>query len=170
MKFLHDANIAIGHQLRQISSGLTQVFHDVQTSAGVVDHVVIGQTGLYAINVVAKRARNGDAVRLEGNALQFSNSTQALPIVDIAARATRLEKDFHKVLGHKIRVRSVIAAPGWQIGDQSNERHLLVNEQNIAMLTGWRDNTDHMMNEDLKVLKSALTAHCLRSAGAESAS
>ncbi|MBU2676681.1 MAG: hypothetical protein KJP16_06305 [Gammaproteobacteria bacterium] len=170
VKFLHDANIAIGHQLRQISNGMTQVFHDIETSAGVVDHVVIAQTGLYAINVVAKRARNGDSVRLDGNALQFSNSESVLPVVDIAARATRLEKDFNRLLGHKVRVRSVIAAPGWEIADQSNERHLLVNERNIAMLTGWTDNADHMMNEDIDVLRTALTARCLRSAGTEPAS
>ena len=41
VKFLRDANVAIGHQLQQITSGITQVFHDVPTSAGVIDHVVI---------------------------------------------------------------------------------------------------------------------------------
>jgi hypothetical protein len=165
IRFLQDANIAIGHQLQQISGGMTQVFHDVRTSAGIIDHVVIGQTGLYAVNVVAKRARNGHSVRLHGNALQFSNSENGLSIVDFAARAARLEKEFHELLGHNVRVRSVIAAPGWEIGEQANELHLLVNERNIGMLRGWKDNTDHLMNEDVDALKIAMTAKCLRSAG-----
>jgi len=166
MKFLRDANIAIGHQLRQISSGMTQVFHDVQTSAGVVDHLVVGQTGLYAVNVVAKRSRRGDSVRLNDNALQFSNSKIENSIVDIAARTKRLEKEFHKLLGHAVRVRSVIAVPGWEVVEQAHELHLLVNERNIAMLKGWKDNTDHLMNEDVDALKKEMTAKCLRSAGA----
>ncbi|MBT8110201.1 MAG: NERD domain-containing protein [Gammaproteobacteria bacterium] len=165
MKFLRDANIAIGHQLHQISSGMTQVFHDVETTAGVVDHVVIGQTGVYAVNVVAKRSRSGDSVRLNGNALQFSNSKAGHSIVEIAASAKRLEKEFHKLLGHDVRVRSVIALPGWEVIEQAHEHHLLVNERNIAMLKGWRDNTDHLMNEDVEVLKREMTARCLRSAG-----
>lgn len=166
VRFLQDANIAIGHQLQQITGGLTQVFHDIKTSAGIIDHVVIGQTGLYAVNVVAKRARKGHSVRLHGNVLQFSNSKTELSIVDLAARAARLEKEFHKLLGHGVRVRSVIAAPGWDIGEQTNEHHLLVNERNIGMLRGWRDDSDHLLNEEVDVLKNELTSKCLRSKGA----
>lgn len=165
VRFLQDANIAIGHRLQQISGGLTQVFHDVKTSAGIVDHVVIGQTGLYAVNVVAKRARNGHSVRLHGNALLFASSKNELSIVDFAARAARLEKEFRKLLGHGVRVRSVIAAPGWEIGEQTNEHHLLVNERNIGMLRGWKDNSDHLLNEEVDVLKNEMTSKCLRSTG-----
>jgi len=164
VKFLQDANIAIGHQLQQISRGITQVFHDLETSAGVIDHVVIAQTGLYAINVVARRAPGDASVRLHGNALQFSNANGDESIVDIAARARRLEKEFSDLLGHQVKVRSVIAAPGWEIVEQTNEDHLLVNERNIAMLRGWKDNTDHLMNEDVDALKKEMTARCRRSA------
>lgn len=163
IKFLRDANIAIGHQLRQISNGVTQVFHDADTSAGIVDHVLLGQNGLYAINVIAKRARGGGSVRLTGNTLQFSTSDDE-SIVDIAAKARRLEKEFSELLGHKVRVRSVIAAPGWEIAEQTNEDHLLVNERNIGMLRGWKDNSDHMMNEDVDILKKEMMARCRRSA------
>lgn len=166
VRFQRDANIAIGHQLHQISSGITRVFHDVETSAGVIDHVVVGQNGIYAINVVAKRGGNGNTVRLQDNTLHFPNAKLMFSIVDIAARKTRLEKDFRKLLGHKIRVRSVIAVPGWDIGEQSSEQHLLVNERNVAMLRGWRDNSDHLMNEDVDTLHKDLTSKCLRSAPA----
>jgi len=164
IRFQRDASIAIGHQLQQISSGVTRVFHDVETSAGVVDHVVVGQNGIYAINVVARRGGRGKAVRLRDNALQFPKATSQYSIVNIAARSARLEKDFRALLGHKIRVRSVIAVPGWEIGEQSSEQHLLVNERNVAMLRGWRDSTDHLMNEDVETLQKDLTAKCLRSA------
>lgn len=166
VKFLQDANIAIGHQLRQISYGVTQVFHDAETSAGIVDHVLIGQSGLYAINVIAKRAPSGGSVRLIGNALQFSNTDDDTSIVDVASKARRLEKEFTELLGHKVRVRSVIAAPGWEIVEQTNEDHLLVNERNIGMLRGWKDNTDHMMNEDVDVIKKEMTVRCRRTAAA----
>lgn len=162
VKFLRDANVAIGHQLHQISSGATQIFHDVETRAGIVDHVLIGQAGLYAVNVVARRVRGAAGVKLRGNALQFSGGRREEPIIDIAARARRLEKEFSDLLGHRVRVRSVIAAPGWEIVEQNNEDHLLVNERNIAMLRGWKDQSDHLMNEDVDTLKKELTARCRR--------
>jgi len=163
IRFQRDANIAIGHQLNQISSGVTRVFHDVETAAGVLDHVVVGQNGIYAVNVVAKRGGKGNVVRLSDNALQFPNAKLQYSIVDMAARTRRLEKDFGKLLGHKVRVRSVIAVPGWDIGEQSSEQHLLVNERNVAMLRGWRDSSDHLMNEDVEALQKDLTTKCLRS-------
>jgi len=162
VKFVRDANVAVGHQLQQISTGANRVFHDVRTSAGVVDHVLVGQTGVYAINVVARRGgRNGSAV-LNNNKLSFSGSDDALPIVDVTASATRLEKELSHLLGHKIRVRSVIAVPGWDIGQQACEKNLLVNERTIPMLRGWRDQSDYLMNEDVDALQKELTARCRR--------
>lgn len=160
VKFVHDANVAVGHQLQRISTGANRVFHDIETSAGVVDHVLVGQTGIYAVNVVARRAnKNGTAV-LSGHELSFSNSDSAKSIVDITASTARLEKEVCQLLGHKIRVRSVIAVPGWDIGEQASERHLLVNERTLAMLRGWKDQSDYLMNEDVDLLQKNLTARC----------
>jgi len=162
MQFVRDANVAIGHQLQKMSSQGTRVFHDVGTAAGIVDHVVIGQKGLYAINVVARRSGKRAHARLQNNSIEYSNGKADHSIVDLAAKASRLQKEFCKLLGHDVRVRSVIAVPGWEIGEQSSDEHLLVNERTIAMLSGWKDNSDYMMNEDVDTLQSELTFRCAR--------
>ena len=160
VRLLHDANVAIGHQLRQIAPGTGRVYHEVPTTAGIVDHVLIGQKGAYAVNVVAKRPVRKGTVVLAENELFFSNAEDPLSIVDVAARTKRLEKEFRQLLGHKVRVRSVIAVPGWDVESQTNEKHLVVNERTLAMLTGWRDQSDHLMNEDVDALLADLTARC----------
>jgi hypothetical protein len=162
VRFVRDANVAVGHQLQRIATGANRVFHDVKTSAGIVDHVLVGQTGIYAVNVVAKRGgQKGNAV-LKNNFLSFSSHAEALPVVEITASTVRLEKEIRRLLGHKIRVRSVIAAPGWNVGEQASENHLLVNERTIAMLRGWRDQSDYLMNEDVDALQRELTVRCSR--------
>ncbi len=162
VSFVRDANVAVGHQLQQISTGANRVFHDVVTSAGVVDHVLVGQTGVYAINVVARRGGKNGTALLDNNTIRFSNSDEAVPVVGITAGAIRLEKEITRMLGHKVRVRSVIAVPGWDIGDQRSDKHLLVNERTIPMLRGWRDQSDYLMNEDVEALQKELTARCRR--------
>lgn len=162
LKFVRDANVAIGHQLQQMSAQGTRIFHDVGTSSGVVDHVIIGQNGIYAVNVVARKPGKRAHARLRGNSIEYSNSESQHSIVDIAAKTARLQKEFRKLLGHKVRVRSVIAVPGWDIGEQPNDEHLMVNERTIAMLSGWNDNTDHLMNEDVDALYQELTSRCAR--------
>jgi hypothetical protein len=162
VKFLRDANVAIGHQLQKMSSQGTRVFHDVGTTAGIIDHVVVGQRGVYAVNVVARRSAKRAHTRLQGNSLEYSNGKAEQSIVDISAKVARLQKEFRQLLGHQVRVRSVIAVPGWDIGEQSSDDHLLVNERTIAMISGWKDNSDYMMNEDVDALQNELTSRCAR--------
>lgn len=162
VKFLRDANVAIGHQLQQVSAEGTRVFHDIATTAGIVDHVIIGQQGLYAINVVARRSGKRAHARLQENHIEYSNGKSGHSIVDINAKTVRLQKEFRDLLGHKVRLRSVIAVPGWDIGEQSGDDHLLVNERTIAMLSGWKDSSDHMMNEDVATLQAELMSRCAR--------
>ncbi len=165
LKFARDANIAIGHQLQQLSAGGTRVFHDVRTAVGVVDHVIVGRRGLHAVNVVARRTRkrrsqNRCNARIRENTIEWEDGGESESIVPLAAKTARLQKEFRDLLGHKIRVRSVIAVPGWDIGEQLDKQHLLVNERTIAMLSGWNDQSDHLMNEDVDFLQKELTTRC----------
>ncbi len=160
VRFARDANVAIGHQLQRIASAHGHAYHDVPTSAGVVDHVMVGHGGIYAINVVAKRHLKKASVRIEGNDLHFSNSDKTLSIVAAIAATRRLEKEFRKITGKNLRVRSVIAVPGWNINDQTGNDHLLVNERNLPMISGWKDHSDNLMNEDVVALQRDLTDRC----------
>jgi len=168
VRFIRDANIAVGHSLQRIASGHGRVFHDVTTSAGVVDHVIVGQSGIYAVNVVARRSARKGGVQLSGNELHFVPRDNTVSIVDIAAKTTRLEKDFRHLLRNSIRVRSVIAVPGWNVQNQSSEGHLVVNEHTLPMLRGWKDEADYLMNEDADALQKHLTSSCKRSSSGNS--
>ena len=160
IKLLCDANIAVGHQLQRFSADIGRVFHDIATSAGAVDHVLVGPGGLYAINVIARRPRKNGDVRLEKHALVFLPGETRISIVDINARNSRLEKRFTRALGHRVRVRSVLAVPGWNIEAQISDEHLLVNEKNLPMLRGWKDPDGYLMNEDVDALTGLLTSQC----------
>ena len=164
VKFLRDANIAVGHSLQRIATGHGRVFHDVVTSAGVVDHVIVGQSGIYAVNVVARRSSRKGGVQLSGNELHFMPRDHTASIVGIAAKTTRLERDFRQLLKNSVRVRSVVAVPGWDVQNQSGDGHLVVNERTLPMLRGWKDEADYLMNEDVDALHKHLTLSCKRSA------
>ena len=162
VQFLRDANIAVGHQLQRIAAGHGRAYHDVPTTAGVVDHVLMGHDGVYAVNVVARRSmKTGDA-RLSGHALAFSNSKHEHSIVEIAASVARLQKELSLRAGNDIRVRSVIALPGWHIPEQRGSEHLLVNERTLPMITGWKNPADYLMNEDVSAIEEYLTELCTR--------
>ena len=159
-RLLRDASLAIGHQLQQLSSASTLLFHDVETSAGVIDHVVISRQGIYAVNVIARRSSEGASARILENRVQFSASEEQLSVVPDLAKNTRLAKHFTQLVGQRVRVRSVIAVPGWETPEQADERHLVVNERNVAMLLGWKDKTDLLMDDDVQILVQDLRLRC----------
>ncbi|MDH3531732.1 MAG: hypothetical protein OEO82_02320 [Gammaproteobacteria bacterium] len=170
VKLKRDANIAIGHQLQRMASGIGRVYHDVATSSGVIDHLVIGQSGAYAIHVVARHARKNGRVELSDNEIHFTPRGIAEPVVSVAANTASLEREFRRLLDHRVRVRSVIAIPGWNIETQNSDEHLLVNEKNLPMLSGWRDRGDYLMDEDVDALHRLLTSHCKLSVARQSLS
>jgi hypothetical protein len=157
VRLLRDANIAVGHQLQRIATGFGRVYHDVETSAGIIDHVIVGQNGAYAVNVFARRPAKNGHVEFDNNSLLYQPSGKTHTIVATAKRTAALERDFRRLLNHRVRVRSVIAVPGWEIHEQSSEDHLLVNDRSLPMLRGWKDQADYLMNEDVDALHQMLT-------------
>jgi len=164
VKLRRDANIAIGHQLQRLAMGVGRTYHDVETSAGIIDHIIVGQSGAYAVSVFARPSAKSGNVSLQSNELQFNPAGQTQSIVATNARIASLEREFRRLLDHRVRVRSVIAIPGWDIGEQGSEEHLLVNERNLPMLSGWKDQADYLMNEDVEALHKLLTTRCTISA------
>lgn len=160
VRLLRDANIAVGHQLHRIAAGIGRVYHDVETSAGTIDHLVIGPNGAYAINVVARRPARKGSVYLDGKQLVFEPGRHPESIVETAKRTAALEREFRRLLDHRVRVRSVLAVPGWQVNRQSGEDHLVVNDKSLSMLCGWKDQADYLMNEDVDALHRLLTTRC----------
>jgi hypothetical protein len=166
VRFLRDANIAVGHSLQRIAVGHGRVFHDVVTPAGVVDHVIVGPAGIYAVNVVAHRAMRRESVKIAEGELRFRPDGNTISIADIASKTTRLEQEFGDLLRNSVRVRSVIAVPGWHAETQSGDGHLVVNERTLPMLRGWRSEADYLMDEDVQSLQQHLTKTCKRSPSA----
>ena len=163
LRFLRDANIAIGHQLQWLSSDYGRVFHDVPVPSGVVDHVMVGPSGIYAVNVVARRTSKSGESRISGDEVQFRPARKAHDVTETDTAVSELAHELSKQVGHNVRVRSVIAVPGWDISSQTGSDHLLVNERNLPMLRGWKDQADYLMNEDVDELQSWLSARCTRS-------
>lgn len=158
LELLRDANIAVGHHLQRIAAGFGRVYHDVETSAGVIDHLVVGAKGVYAVNVFAESPVNGGHVVLDSNVLRFEPGHRSRSIVATGKCTAALEREFRRLLDHRVRVRSVIAVPGWDVHEQAGEEHLVVNDRSLPMLRGWKDQADYLMNEDLESLHEMLGA------------
>jgi hypothetical protein len=159
--FSRDANMATGHALQKITANQNRVFHDVPSAAGTIDNVIVGLQGIYTISVIARKAGKNNRAELNGDRLSFGGK-QVVSVKRSAIKSEQLAKEIRKVTGHDIRVRSVIAIPGWEIESQESSDFLVVNERNLTMLIGWKDQKDYLMNEDVEAVQKLLTERCMR--------
>ena len=162
-EFVRDATIAAGHGLQKLTANSNRVFHDVRCGAGVIDNVIVGLHGVYAVHVVARRAGKNNRVTLEGDILSFASGNHTQSLAEFGQRSKQLAQEFRKILNKEVHVRCVVAVPGWEIESQASENHLIVNERNLAMLRGWKDQNDYLMNEEVEKLQKLMTERCTRS-------
>jgi hypothetical protein len=90
-----------------------------------------------------------------------SANRKPAPVGVSVNRVSGLSKELSKVIGHPIRVRSVIAVPGWNVAAADSDKHLLVNEKNVVMLTGWTDPDTYLMDDDVGQIHNYLVARCV---------
>jgi hypothetical protein len=163
LAFRRTANIAVGHALQRIASRGYNIYHDVRVGNQIIDNVVIGAKGAYAVNVFVLgngRAKSGTA-RLDDSSLVFGKAKTSAPVGVCVNRAGGLSKELSRIIGHPIRVRSVIAVPGWNVASTDSDKHLLVNEKNVVMLTGWTDPDTYLMDDDVAQIHEHLAARCV---------
>ncbi|MGB5352122.1 MAG: hypothetical protein WBN32_00765 [Woeseia sp.] len=164
LRLLIDANLAIAQALEKLSNSRNRSFHDVPTPAGTLDHVIAGIHGIYAVSVIARQPGKSASrqLQLRGDVLTFSDGGPTVKLQPLNHRVLYFARQCSKVVGHDVQVRHVIAIPGWEIAAQADKRLLIANEKNIAMLTGWKDERDHLMDEDVALLHQHLDERCSR--------
>lgn len=162
LEFVRDANIAIGQGLHKLSGNLNRVFHEVPCGAGFIDNVLAGLHGIYAIYVIARRPGRHNHARALGGQLLFAPGRHRIMLTPYVEQSNLLERQLKKALKLPLKVRTVIAVPGWEVEEQSGDGWLVVNERSLTMLRGWKDSEEYLMNEDVARLHQLLTERCMR--------
>jgi hypothetical protein len=162
LALVRDANMATGHALQKLTFNRNRVFHDVRCQAGIIDNVIVGLHGIYTVSVISRKPGRNNRVRLNGDMLSFAPGKEAVSVSRSGAKSAQLARELRKIVNHDVRVRSVISVPGWEVESQQSDEYLVVNERNVSMLTGWKDQADFLMNEDVEAIQKLLTKRCTR--------
>ena len=162
LAFVRDANMAAGHALQKLTTNQNRTFHDVRCDVGVIDNVIVGLQGIYTVSVISKKPGRSNKVQLKGDVLTFAPGKESLSVARSGRKSKQLARELGRIVGHAVHVRSVIAVPGWEVDAQLSDEYLVVNERNLAMLSGWKDRADFLMNEDVDAIQQELTARCTR--------
>lgn len=134
-----DCERSVGQELNQLMLDGCRIFHDVQADNFNIDHVVIAENGIFAIETKgrSKPDRGGgqeDAkVTYDGQVLQFPTWREKEPIVQAKRQAAWLSGWLSKAVGEQLLVKPVLALPGWFV-DRKSKDFLIYNGKNPQYL------------------------------------
>ena len=113
---------SVAEQLQELVACGYRVFHDVPGDGKWnIDHVVVGASGVFAIETKARTKRRGrsgerdhEAV-FDGVAIRFPNSTDSKAPAQAQRNAKWLADMLSRATGERVVVRSIVAIPGWWV-------------------------------------------------------
>jgi hypothetical protein len=114
---------AVAEELNQLTLDGCHVFHDVPLEqCGNVDHVIVGPSGVYAVETKTRRKRKDPTgeqrdyeITYDGKALHYPNGSDSRAIEQTRRQANRLRIFLTNAVGEPVRVTAILTIPGWMI-------------------------------------------------------
>lgn len=116
-----EAELTVGREINLLLRDGFRVFHDVPEGSGNVDHVVVGLSGVFAVDSVGRPVPDlgggiiDAKVIYDGENLFFppNNARESESIKQARRQAIAMERWLGDALGRQVQVRPALALPGW---------------------------------------------------------
>ncbi len=128
VKLGRDGERAVGQFLEGLRAAGARVFHDVPANGFNIDHVVIGEHGVFAVETKTwSKLRPKARIRVrEGRLYRDEMATSPNPLDQSAAEAAWLRELLRESTGKTFPVRAVLLFPGWFIEPEDRRAALPV--------------------------------------------
>ncbi len=137
----YEAELATGEELNQLARQGFWTFHDVPAENSNIDHVVVGPSGVFAVETKGRtkpaeeEAQKTWEVVYDGKKLQFPAWTETEPLQQAERQANWLRKWLSSAVGERVKVQPILALPGWYVRRTSGEGVVVISarEANSAI-------------------------------------
>lgn len=116
-----------------------KVFHDFPASNFNIDHIVVGPTGVFAVETKGRtkplnKKNDNWIVEFNGEKLIFPGWEEKKPILQAKRQAQWLEGWIKKATAEQITVTPVLCLPGWFVQKKVKSEFLIYNGKNSNFL------------------------------------
>lgn len=136
----YDGEVEVAKELNRLMDEGYHVYHDFPADQFYIDHIVIGPTGVMAVETrtrskAASRNRDLDpVVTYDGRMLHFPKYSDYQIIEKAKHQASWLSGWLASILGEDIAARAMVALPGWSVKRTSADGIPVVNPSQIETL------------------------------------
>lgn len=138
----YEAESAVGAELNHLMLDGAHVFHDLPAEGFNVDHIIVSPKGVFTVETKSrakyvKPAEKADVkVSFDGNALRFPSHTEIAPVEQARANAKWVSEWLASATGEPVRVRPVVALPGWFTTTTTRSDLLVINGKGCRAVFG----------------------------------
>jgi len=128
-----DAELAVGLELNKLAGEGFHIYHDFPAGRNNIDHVLVGPSGIYAVETKGRPKPDKDRVVLDakviydGEALFFPDNAKETAAIDRSRQqAAALSQWLSDDLGEAVAVRPALALPGWFVERRKPDELLIL--------------------------------------------
>jgi len=151
----------VGQFLESLRADGYQVLHDIEEDGYNIDHVLIGPTGVFAIETkTVSKPDNRDAeILYDGEKIEVDGHLPDRdPLKQAEAEAKRVQEIIQQRTGQKVPVRPVVLYPGWFVRRRCRSPKIWVVNENH--LQAWLDHEPMSLSDaDVQRYASVLADH-----------
>ncbi len=136
----YDGEVAVAKELNRLMEEGYYVYHDFPADQFHIDHIVIGPTGVMAVETKtrskssSRNRENDPVVTYDGRMLHFPKYSDYEVIEKAKHQAVWLSEWIASTVGEDIAARAMVALPGWSVKRTSADGIPVVNPSQIETL------------------------------------
>jgi hypothetical protein len=129
--------MAVGEELNRLMLDGYCVYHDFPADRFNIDHILVGRSGVFAVETKARSKRGkGDRmaeakVTYDGESLRFPSWVTSEPIDQAKGQAAWLSKWLSSAVGDPVKVSPMVTIPGWYIERKSPNGVVVLNPKQV---------------------------------------
>ena len=160
LRKLFDASRRVAQRLEEVQRRGYHVFHAVTVGNRIVDHVIVGATGVFGAQLVVPARAGAASVSMARGALHFGPAHGAFSLQPAVESFAGLAKELGQAVGHPFRIVPMLIAACGRVESRDDDRYLLTNEQNCVTLVGWKDPAAFLMEDEITRICAWLSERC----------
>jgi hypothetical protein len=131
-----DCEVAVGQELNSLMANGFYVYHDFPAENFNIDHIVIGPTGVFAVETKGRskrmtgNGRNDAKVVFDGRCLLFPQSAEVRPLEQARLQAQWLSNWLNKAAGEQVQAVPTLVIPGWFVSREGKSDVIVFNGKN----------------------------------------
>lgn len=156
---------AVAEHLQALIATGYRIFHDVPANGlGNVDHVVVGRSGVFAIETKARTKKRGrytnkdHEVSYDGKDLRFPWGIDADAPLQARRNAEWLGRELTKATGESIKAQPILVFPGWFVAIKARSDLAVLNPKQIATFV--REGKDVLSEDSIQRIVYQLDQRC----------